>query len=502
MITVTFTLILIAAVLSLCAQFGAQIEVYWLVAMAISPFLLMSFWKKSTLKSCQNIFAVVFALAFAVTLLFAANNLVATAAFYTVEYAELYYVAVFAVISTLCGWLLGKTTKQHYRLFVSGVTFALAYCCIPQTSATLCAVCFVLVTISASCILASAIALNGRLEFAAKILSEKNLAPRLLVRNLAFSATVVTLFVALTVKYLDTDSMRVAALTSNVVGIVLLCALTFTYLRQPLDFVVEQKLEYLQAQLSDVDAESVKNQLRHRLAEYQNFPLAAWLKKVLNVFTRVKVVGLEKVTETATCFVANHYEIYGPYITVLKFPKLFTPWTEQAMTDKAAITNQLRRGIDNLSARFVVKPVRKQIPQIVAKPLYRLVQFARPIPVYHHGVENFEKMFAESVEALQVGDSIMIFPEKPPNNQNYKIGDVDKLQTGFVEMAIHYKNATGRNLCFYPLYIDKKGKQMIVGDKISYNYNAPLHEEKTRVAEELYNALDATYRKCENSRKK
>lgn len=500
MVLVTFIFILATALLSLCVQFGAQREIYWLVAIATSPILLLSFWKKPTLKSSQNIFAVVFCLAFACALTFAANNLVASTAFYSVKYTEPCFLGIFAAVSVSCGWLLSKITVQHYRLFVAGVIFAIAYCCVPQTSAILCAVCFVSVTVSASCILAAAIVLNKRITALSNCLAVKNVAPSLLLRNMAFSLTLVALFVALTVKYLDAEAMRMATLSSNVVCAVLLCVLTFTYLRQPLDFVSEMKFEILQEQRADIDNDALKEQLRERLSTFQNFPFAVWLKKYLSVFTRIKVTGLEKVTETATCFVANHYEIYGPYITVVKFPKLFMPWTEQAMTDKDAIAKQLRRGIDNISGKFVVKPIRKKVPQMVAKPLYRLVQFARPIPVYHHGAENFEKMLDESAQALNVGDSMMIFPEKPPNDQNYNIGGVDKLQTGFVEIAIAYKNLTGQDLSFYPLYIDKDGKQMIVGDKVSYNYDAPLHEEKTRVAEELYNRLDELYRQCENSR--
>lgn len=502
MILAVLTFVFAAAVLSVSIGFGAQLEVYWLVALAISPLVLLSFWRKPTLKSSQNVFAVVLSLTYAAILLLASNNLVASLAFHSEQLSSLYYFLIFAAVSALCGYLLGSVSRQHYALFATGVFFAIAYCCIPQSSAVLCAVCFSLITVSASFILSAAIALNKRLVAACGAIDEKNVAPALLVRNSAFTVAAVALFVSLTTKYLNPGAIRICGIASNIVCAVLLFVLTFAYLRQPMDFVAEKKLEYLLQQRADVDSEAVKNQLRERLATFHNFSLAIMLKKVLNVFTRIKVVGLEKVSETATCFVANHYEIYGPYIAVLKFPMLFMPWTEQAMTDKNSIARQLRRGIDNLSGKFVVKSVRKKIPRIIATPLHKIVQFARPIAVYHSGAENFEKMFAESAAALNAGDSLMIFPEKPPEGQNYKIGGIDKLQTGFVETAITYKNLTGRELNFYPMYIDKKGKQIIIGDKVTYNYDAPLHEEKTRVADELYEKLDAIYRQCENNRKK
>ena len=453
------------------------------------------------MKSSQNIFAIVFALAFAVVHLFVTNNYVTSKVYLPNKDFTLYYV-IFTCGTALCAWCLGSLIKQHYLLFVLGVAFAISYCCVPQTSATLCAVCFALVTVSASCISASAISLNRRINVAATCVDVKNVAPYLLLRNMAFSATVVALFFVLTGKYLNTEAMHVASITSNVVGAVLLCVLTFTYLRQPLDFVSEMKLECLLTGHSDVDQAEIKQELQNRLSSLQNYPFAMLMKKICGIVSRSKVVGLDKVTETATCFVANHYEIYGPYITVAKFPKPFRPWTEWEMTDKNAIAKQLRSGIDNVSAKFVVKSVRKKIPQMVARPLYKIVQSARPIAVYHYGAENFQQMFEESAAALNVGDSIMIFPEKPPVGQNYLLGGVDKLYTGFAEIAIYYKNLTGQNLSFYPLYIDKNGKQMIVGEKVSYNYDAPIADEKTRIAEELYAKLDEMYRQCKNNNKK
>ena len=57
-------------------------------------------------------------------------------------------------------------------------------------------------------------------------------------------------------------------------------------------------------------------------------------------------------------------------------------------------------------------------------------------------------------------------------------------------------------MAFYPLYIDKKGKKIIVGDRVTLNADAPLHEEKLRVAEKLYRQTEEMSRRCAAKRKR
>lgn len=439
-------------------------------------------------------------MAFGCILALAGSNLTSSLRFYGLADGILFFVGVFAALSVFWGWSLSFLTKQHYRLFAIGTLFAIAYCCVPQSSLALCLVCFVLLTAAASCILASAVVLHRQIASASCFVERKDVSHFLLLRNLGFVAATVNVLWTIVAKFCQQQGVQAASVSVNVVGGLLLFVLLFTYLRQPLDFVTDYKLRLLQED-NDVDMQLVREQILDRLQNVQDYPVAMMLKKVLGMFVRCKTEGLEKVTESGACFVANHYEVYGPFITVLKFPLVFMPWTDNLITDRTTLTRQLRSGIEISTRKWLIKPIRRRLPKLVASPLWKTVNCARPIPIYRKG-EEVEKMFLQSVEALKTGDSVMIYPEKPPEGENYKIGGVDKFQTGFVELAQYYKVATGKDMCFYPLYIDKAGKKMIVGDKVTYDSQNDLHSEKVKVSDELFEKMLAMSVQCENSRKK
>lgn len=489
--------------LAFCVFALPQIAIFWAIVLAIIPTFLLLFWKKPTLPSSQNVFSVVFALAFCSQSVFFASNLQSSSllfehlgfAFFAI------YVGAFCLLACAICALLTKLTNRHYRLFALGVLFSVAYCCIPQTNVALCAVAFGLLTLSTSFVLASSHLLRKRLKTAANVLEKRDVSAFLLARNMGFAATVINLFFLFVVRFCSPNGVHTANVSANVVCAVLNCVLLFSYLRQPLEDVAEHRIALLQSD-ADVDKQLVREKLQDSLCNQQIFPFAMMLKKVLNVFFRVETVGLEKVTDTSAVFVANHYEIFGPFITALKFPLFFRPWTDSLMTNKTTLTRQLRSGVDVVTRKWLIKPIRKRLPALIANTLWKTLQFARALPVYRNNPERIAKMLDESVETLQTGDHILVFPEKPPAGEFYKDGDVDQFQTGFVEIADAYKKATDKDLNFYPLFVDKKGKQLIVGEKVTFNCTAPLHEEKQRIANDLYEKMSEMSKACKKESKK
>lgn len=504
MAILVFSLIIsIEALLISVLLVNADWAIYALIAVALSPLLLLCFWQKPKLKSCQTIYSVVFALAAGCFTVFLYNITFSSAQFYPqvmekdiVNYCSLYLM----IIAIILGVILARC-KKHYLLFALGALFAIASVCIPQKSVAACAVVFGLLSVAAGLVIASAISLNRKIEQTAQIFEIKTNNFRVLLRNLGFVLPPINLFFLLIIRYCAPTGLAACGLSANIVCAVLLFVLCFTYLRQPLDFVTEKKLALYEKGSDDLNLELMKTQLYDRLCNVQNYPIAMMAKKILEKLVKVKTEGFENVTESTACFVANHYEIYGPFIAEVKFPLVFRPWTEAAMTEKQSIERQLTRGIDNLTGKWLIKPLRRFLRFLVAKPLWRLITTIRPIPVYHTNFEKMENMLCESAEALTVGDSLLVFPEKAPNNQNYRIGGIDKLQSGFIEIAEKYKNLTGKDMCFYPVYIDKAGKRIIVGEKVYYDSAAEKHEEKTRIADELYEKINEMYENCEKNRK-
>lgn len=500
--TTVLIFILLEVLLTLCIFLLPQLTFVWAIALAICPLLLLAFWKKATLPASQNTYSVVFALAYGALTVFCGSSANASSRFFATSGA-VFWVAFLGIVAAaaLFGSLLGNTTKKHYRLFVFGVLFSVAYVCIPQNSAVLCAVAFALLLLAIVFVTASAISLHKLSALAAIALGEKDVSPQLLARNVAFVATTVNLFFVLTGKFCAESGVVTADLWANIVCAVMSFVLLFVYLRQPLEDVSEYQISLLQQDNPDVDKDLVRKQLEHRLKAEPFYPLAAFLKKSLALFFHDKVVGLEKVEES-TVFVANHYEIYGPFIVELKFPRAFRPWTDSLMTDRATLTRQLRSGINVVTRKWLIKPIREKLPAWVASPLWKILNCCRPISIYRRDAEKIDQMFNDSVTALKSGDNVVIFPEKPPTGQHYGDGTVDKFQTGFVEIAERFKQETGKNLTFYPLYVDKYGKKMVVGEKVTYNPDALLRDEKVRIADELYDQMTAISQECEKQRKK
>ncbi len=487
-------LVCIFMTMSLCL---ATYPVLWLIAVAISPLVLFAFWRKPTLKSMQTIFSVVYSLALGCISIFSASNAAYSAQFYTqVTKTQLFFIyfAVLFATSALASLTFAKFAKRPYAWFFLSVLCSVAYACIPQRSVVACAVCFALVVVSATGVLISIRIMSKKIDEASRILQKKNVAPFLLLRNLALVFAIAGIYVFAANNLFGEKALFVTNVCVNAVCALLMLVLTFTYLRQPMDAVAEAKLAALKRNSETLNADLTKRQLEQRLACTQNYPLAAFAKKIFLHILRCKMVG-EEITDETACFVANHYEIYGPFACALHFPLPCCIWTEAAMTNEDKTARQIKKGIDNLTRKWLIAPIRKKIPKLVARPLTKCINFSRPIAVYRLNNEKIDKMFEDSVAALTTGDNVIVFPEKPPHGSRYKLGGVDQLQTGFVEIAEHYHNKTGKELSFYPLYVDKKGNKLVIGEKVTYNSNANPHEEKLRIANDLHQKLNDAARK-------
>ncbi len=494
---------LISVMMTVCLYLTATPSL-WLIALAVSPLVLLSFWKKSTLKNAQNVFSIVYALALGCIAVQTANNARASAMFYA-DVAPLKFFCIYFAMQTFVGYVssavISRITRRPYAWFALALTASIALACIPQTTSANCAVCFGLsLTVNISVLISLQIQ-NRKLKEAAKLLEVENVTPFLLLRNLAFVLFAVNCFVIPTNALCSQNGIYTANLCSDIVCAVLMTVLTFTYLRQPLDDVAENKIKTIHN--DNFDVETTKQQLYDRLCNYQNYPLAAFLKKLFSHVFRCKFVGAEKITDETACFVANHYEIYGPFICALHFPYSCCIWTEAAMTKEETIAKQIQGGVDVLTKKWLIAPIRKAIPRIAARPLAKFINFTRPIPVYRLHHDKIDKMFEDSVTALTTGDNLIVFPEKPRLGAHYQSGGIDRLQTGFVEIAERYYQATGKTLAFYPLYVDKKGNKMTVGDKVTYNHDCENpREEKMRVTQELYDRLNEAAQKGKTVKKR
>ena len=113
-------------------------------------------------------------------------------------------------------------------------------------------------------------------------------------------------------------------------------------------------------------------------------------------------------------------------------------------------------------------------------PLCILVFRCGPtIPVYHDA--RIMKTYRKSVETVEDGCNIVIFPESPPVLNAY----LNKLHVGFVDIARIVKGKTQKDVVFLPCYLAPSLKRIEVGRPVTCDDTLPVEQQRQRVAQAL-----------------
>jgi hypothetical protein len=107
------------------------------------------------------------------------------------------------------------------------------------------------------------------------------------------------------------------------------------------------------------------------------------------------------------------------------------------------------------------------------------------------------RTFRLTVEAMQAGDNILVFPERgdsdAPGQKGYATEGVGDLYTGFAMIAPAFYAKTHKRAVFLPLYASKHLRTITFGHGICYNPDAPATEEKLRIVRELQASMETMY---------
>ena len=117
-------------------------------------------------------------------------------------------------------------------------------------------------------------------------------------------------------------------------------------------------------------------------------------------------------------------------------------------------------------------------------PLFAyILSHAHTIPVYHDA--RVVTTFRRSVEKLEAGSDIVIFPEK---NEPYN-GILCRFQDRFADLARLYYRKTGTALCFVPMYIAPALNRVCFGEPVRFSPQASGEEERERICSELMTSI-------------
>lgn len=215
-----------------------------------------------------------------------------------------------------------------------------------------------------------------------------------------------------------------------------------------------------------------------------------------------KVIGKENVTpyeDGTMILICNHGEMYGPVVSNLYIPITFRPWVLHHMMDRDAIIEHMYQGT-MVRQKWLPEKWKRPIIKMITPLLQWVFQSLDAIPVFRGEPRKLLGTFRLSVEAMQAGDNILLFPENAEKHhvvgqKGYATEGTGELYTGFAMLGPAYYAKTHRRAVFIPIYASKKCRTLTIGKGIVYRPEAPATEEKLRIVDALLASMDEMYQK-------
>lgn len=277
----------------------------------------------------------------------------------------------------------------------------------------------------------------------------------------------------------------------TVIGAVL-CVLRF-----PLSSRYMEKLSrFLQLKETGGDNPALRRQLEAVVLQSHRQPFGTRvIMALLRPFYKHTLKDADHIREDVDnplVFLCNHGEFYGPLVCMLFIPVPIRPWSmSELVIDKHEVAAYVHK--------YSIEPVR-WLPECLKWPIANLIGPAsvwamrqlESIPVFRNKLRELIKTFRLSVEAMQAGDNLLIFPENPnavAQGHGYERSGVGELFSGFAMLAPIYYNQTGKRCRFMPMFAHKGARTISFGEEVVYDPDRDEREERDRLVNEIYRQM-------------
>lgn len=214
-------------------------------------------------------------------------------------------------------------------------------------------------------------------------------------------------------------------------------------------------------------------------------PLFYFSRGVVRLFIPTyEVASLPELNEPVV-YVSHHQNMIGPVSVLAWLKRPVRTWVFSAFTDQEETYDHYvnytfteRFGWPKTLAKLVVWPISHFIAKLMAS--------GNAIPVYRKSKKIMRTM-KMSVEALQEGEDILIFPDVDYSDDSAEVGEIYE---GFLFLEKYYYRKTKKHLAFVPLFSDKANKEIRSGNIIRFTGDKRFVEERTEIAEELHQELN------------
>ena len=240
--------------------------------------------------------------------------------------------------------------------------------------------------------------------------------------------------------------------------------------------------------------QSVKSgqSVRERIVSLKERIVTSMTMGMLRPFNRHKMVDLDHVKQDKNnpiVFIGNHAEIYGPIASALCFPVPVRFWVISKMMFKKQDVRAYM--YENTFSKKTYLPVfvRKLLAWYLGWLSVNVMNALRAIPVYRDSPMKLRQTLRQSVEALENGENLMIFPEHPDGK--YVKGGIGELSPGFVMLAEAWWKKSGKKLRIMPVFANREKRTFTFGEEINYEPENGYAAEQDRIMSEAYGQLTA-----------
>ena len=210
-----------------------------------------------------------------------------------------------------------------------------------------------------------------------------------------------------------------------------------------------------------------------------------FMRMIIKIFMRRKLLIKKEVFETEKVFVAHHQNFYAPVTALIYMPNSVSIWAiAHLFTFKGCFDKYYNfTFVKNIK---MPRPIALICSTILAILIPTFLKSGNAIPVYRKD-KNIIETFNKSVEELKKGKQIIVFPDI---SYNSKESEIKQIYTGFINIDEYYFKQTNKHIEFVPLVFNKKERTIVNknGVKLKENYN--INDEKQNIAEYITRSIN------------
>ena len=126
--------------------------------------------------------------------------------------------------------------------------------------------------------------------------------------------------------------------------------------------------------------------------------------------------------------------------------------------------------------------VRKGLARFLGWLSVNVMSQLEAIPVYRDSPIKLRETIRASIDALESGDNLMIFPENPEGK--YQKSGIGEISPGFLMLAEAYWKKKKKKLRMLPVYANRENRTLSFGSTITYEPENGFAREQVRIVAE------------------